>query len=72
MRFKPLPPIFDGQQMWGAVSGLYTFIVVADDGKFTASAKLNGMGQRIDIGDVFNTRDDAAAACEEFAKGKAQ
>ena len=72
MRFEPLPAVFPGQQMWGAKSGGYSFIILSDDGEFTASAKLNGMGQLVNIGGVFATRDDAAVACEKFAKGKTQ
>ena len=42
MKFETLPTPFPGQQMWGAGSDGKTYIIVKDDGLFTASVRRDG------------------------------
>ncbi len=39
--FRPLPAPFPGQQMWGAQARDSSYIIVKDNGLYTASARIS-------------------------------
>jgi hypothetical protein len=77
MIFTAMPRVFPEMEVWGADSGIWTFIISRDgpDAPFIASAKLEGSkpfrGERHDLGE-FASFVGAEAACEKFKKERAQ
>jgi hypothetical protein len=76
MKFKRLPSIFQGQEIWGCVRGSFTFIITKDRGKFSASTKVYGSsafdGSRHDLGGfgAHNSFEEAANACKSFYRNR--
>jgi hypothetical protein len=74
MIFKQMSPVFEGQNMWGAISSGFTFIITKDGDKYSASAKKGGAGNRIDLGGFgfHHNLEEAKNACEEYRKSQQQ
>lgn len=67
MIFRELSATFPGQEMWGAQAGNSSYIIVKDDGLYTASAR-TGRNSRtahvIPYEGAVMTFDEAKDACE--------
>lgn len=68
MIWKLLPCPFDGMTIWGAKLGRYQYVISDDHecGLIAASVKgFPNTGQRIDLGNNFDSLDKAKQACED-------
>jgi hypothetical protein len=72
MRFKPLPRLFPDQQLWGARSGPFTFVISKDEDGFTATAKAAISDAQHEIGGycAHKSLADAQKACLNFLKNR--
>jgi hypothetical protein len=71
MKFNQLPAPFPGQQMWGTRLDRASYMIVKDDGLFTASVRpIGGKTQYlIPYAAAVMTMDEAREACLKHAKG---
>lgn len=73
-QFKPMPSLFPEMKIWGCVAKEFTFVISQDEDGFTASAKVQGSPQRIDLGGhgAHETFDSAQQACVDLAYRRMQ
>lgn len=77
MKFKQTITVFEGQNLWKATEGPFTFVISkeSDEPYYLASAKQIGLlpfePGRVDLGS-FNSFAEAQAGCEEFLRKEVQ
>lgn len=70
MQWWVMPRVFPEMAMWGCSAGNFQYVISKDgDAPFVASAKRSpNLGPRIDLGDKFETFNEAKDACYQHWK----
>lgn len=72
LQFKEMPRLFPQQRLWGCRTWKYTFVISEEQGKFSASARLGGVGNVIHLGsgfEAYHSFDEAQQACVNLLYG---